>query len=238
MRKRGRPPGRSKKGIQTAERLYKVALALFREQGFQATTMRDIAQSAGVSPGLLYRYFPSKEALLLRLYGQLSQTYAARVEKLPEGEWSERVLAATRLSLETLGPHRSALIGLLGVLVTPGDNSLFGAHTKISRERVMEAFERAVCDSKSPPSCAQSLGQIAYFAHLGVILFWLFDRSEKQRATAGLLDWPPWTIMGNMLQIPGVDKSVRRLAAWLHSGLLGSKRALTLDPKSNYAHCK
>ncbi len=224
MRKRGRPPGRSKKGTQTAERLYSVALALFGRQGFQATTMREIAQHADVSPGLLYRYFPSKEAVLLRLYGELSQTYAARVRELPDGEWSERVLAATRLSLETLGPHRSALIGLLGVLVSPGDNSLFGARTKVSRERVMEAFERAVCSSITPPACAQSLGRIAYFAHLGVILFWLFDRSEKQEATAGLLDWPPWTVMGSMLRMPGVDGGVKRLAGWLNSGLLGIRR--------------
>lgn len=225
MRTRGRPPGRSNKGNQTAERLYKVALALFGRQGFQATTMREIAQRAGVSPGLLYRYFPSKEAVLLRLYGELSQAYAARMHELPNGDWSERVLAATRLSLETLEPHRSALIGLLGVLVNTGDNSLFGAHTKMSRERVMEAFECAVCRSEAPPPCAQSLGRIAYFAHLGVLLFWLLDRSEKQKATAGLLDWPPWTIMGSMLRLPGTDNGVRRLAAWLNSGLLGIKRA-------------
>lgn len=36
----------------------------FREAGFQATTMADIAASAGVSVGLLYRYFPGKEDII------------------------------------------------------------------------------------------------------------------------------------------------------------------------------
>ncbi len=223
MRKRGRPPGRSNKGNETAERLYSVALTLFSRQGFQTTTMREIAQHADVSPGLLYRYFPSKEAVLLRLYGELSQAYAARVQELPKAAWSERVHTATRLSLETLGPHRSALIGLLGVLVSAGDNSLFGINTQASRLRVMEAFERAVDQSESPPPCAQSLGRIAYFAHLGVILFWLLDRSEQQEATAGLLECIPLTSMGLILRIPGVTGGVKRLAAWLDSGLLGIK---------------
>jgi len=36
---------------------------VFAEKGFDGTTTRDLAQSAGVSEALLYRYFPSKESL-------------------------------------------------------------------------------------------------------------------------------------------------------------------------------
>lgn len=41
-----------------------VALDLFAEQGFDTTSVKDIAKRAGVAPGLLYHYFPSKEDLL------------------------------------------------------------------------------------------------------------------------------------------------------------------------------
>lgn len=44
--------------------LLEVALKLFAEQGFAATSIKDIAKRAGVAPGLLYHYFPSKEDLL------------------------------------------------------------------------------------------------------------------------------------------------------------------------------
>ena len=39
------------------------ALALFAAQGLEATTIKDIAQAAGVAQGLLYRYFAGKEEL-------------------------------------------------------------------------------------------------------------------------------------------------------------------------------
>lgn len=42
------------------------ALALFREQGFDRTTMEQIAEAALISPSTLYRYFPTKVDLVLR----------------------------------------------------------------------------------------------------------------------------------------------------------------------------
>lgn len=42
-----------------------VALDLFSEQGYDATSMRDIAAALGLSPGAFYHHFPSKEAVLI-----------------------------------------------------------------------------------------------------------------------------------------------------------------------------
>lgn len=53
------------------ERIFKVALALFREKGFQATTAGDIAKEAHVSRGTFFNYFPYKEAVLLDYGNQL-----------------------------------------------------------------------------------------------------------------------------------------------------------------------
>jgi AcrR family transcriptional regulator len=44
------------------------ALELFSEQGFRASTMREIAEKAGISMGNLYHHFPNKEALFERLF--------------------------------------------------------------------------------------------------------------------------------------------------------------------------
>jgi len=46
------------------EQLLDVALELFAERGYGWTSMRDLAEEAGVSPGLVYHYFPGKEDLL------------------------------------------------------------------------------------------------------------------------------------------------------------------------------
>jgi AcrR family transcriptional regulator len=54
-----------------ARRLLSGAIAAFAERGFQATTTRDIASRAGMSPAALYVHYPSKERLLfeISLYG-------------------------------------------------------------------------------------------------------------------------------------------------------------------------
>ena len=53
------------KGEETRDRIYNAALTLFRQRGFDATTMRDVAGAADMSLGAAYHYFPSKDALVL-----------------------------------------------------------------------------------------------------------------------------------------------------------------------------
>src|SRR5688572_16399152 len=73
------------KGEDTRERIYSAALSLFREHGFDATTMRDVAAAAGMSLGAAYHYFPSKDAIVLAYYERVSQEHAQRAAaELPE----------------------------------------------------------------------------------------------------------------------------------------------------------
>ena len=81
-RKRGRPPGQTAQGAAARERLYAAAMQLIAARGYEATTPRDIAKAAGVSVGLLYRYFPSKQAVVVALYDQLSSDYTRRAAAL------------------------------------------------------------------------------------------------------------------------------------------------------------
>src|SRR6476469_10656324 len=67
------------KGEDTRDRIYNAALALFRERGFDATTMRDVAAAAGMSLGAAYHYFPSKDAIVLAYYDRVSREHARRV---------------------------------------------------------------------------------------------------------------------------------------------------------------
>ena len=71
-RGRGRPPGRTPQGTEARARLYATAVKLIAANGYAATTLRDVAREAGVSAGLLYKYFPSKRAVVLELYDELS----------------------------------------------------------------------------------------------------------------------------------------------------------------------
>jgi len=54
-------------GARTEEAIREAAVALIAARGFEATTLREIADKVGVQPGTIYRYFPSKAQLLVAL---------------------------------------------------------------------------------------------------------------------------------------------------------------------------
>jgi AcrR family transcriptional regulator len=158
-------------------------------RGYQATTLRDIAREAGVSVGLLYRYFPSKQAVVIALYDDLSSEFARQADGMPDGKWRDRFIFALTASLRVLEPNRVALRALTPVLVGDPEEGIFSATTAFSRVRVQKVFERAVVEATDAPnpSLSAALGRLLYMVHLAVLLWWLLDKSAKQRATATLV---------------------------------------------------
>lgn len=57
---------RARKKAKTRAVIQECALRLFREQGYEATTVERIAEAAEVSPSTFFRYFPTKEHTVLR----------------------------------------------------------------------------------------------------------------------------------------------------------------------------
>lgn len=188
-RGRGRPSGATPQGEETRRTLYRIATAAFAARGYEETTLREIAAEAGVSPGLLYRYFPSKRAVVLSLYDELSREFEERARHLPDGLWRDRFVVVLETSLEVLGPHRGTLAALVPVLVGGRDENLFAPATAFSRTRVQSAFVQAVAGATDAPrgTDAEALGRALDLVHLCVLLFWLLDRSAGQRATERLV---------------------------------------------------
>ena len=58
---------RERKKLETRQGLLEAALALFRENGYDETTVEEITERADVAKGTFFNYFPSKEALLSEL---------------------------------------------------------------------------------------------------------------------------------------------------------------------------
>ncbi|HEY1440357.1 MAG TPA: TetR family transcriptional regulator, partial [Mycobacterium sp.] len=56
---------RERKKIKTRQAIRRAAFRLINENGYAATTVEQIAEAAEVSPSTFFRYFPSKESLLL-----------------------------------------------------------------------------------------------------------------------------------------------------------------------------
>src|SRR5438128_6237269 len=104
--KRGRPPGQSAQGAAARDRLYETAIRMIGERGYEATTLREIAKDAHVSVGLLYRYFPSKQAVIIALYEELSGDFSRHAATMKPGKWRHGLLFALGTRLTVLQRHR------------------------------------------------------------------------------------------------------------------------------------
>lgn len=62
--------GERRRGAQTREAAQRVALRLFTEQGYEATSLRQIADELGINKASLYYYFDGKEAIVQSLLDQ------------------------------------------------------------------------------------------------------------------------------------------------------------------------
>ena len=226
-RKRGRPPGETSQGVAARQRLYETAIRLIGERGFDNTTLRDVAQSANVSVGLLYRYFPSKQAVVLALYDQLSADQETRTAEMPRGKWRDRFLFTLDTSLEILRPHRQTLSALIPVLVSNASDGLFSATTAFSRERVQRIYQDAVVNASDAPreEVAAALGRLLYLVHLAVLLWWLLDKSPQQRATRALIE-----LMTQALPAAALTLRLPKVGAFVLAGDRLFQEALIGEP--------
>lgn len=64
------------------ERILAAARACFVQRGFHAASMATIAETAGMSPGLIYRYFENKNAIILAIIEQQLEMVRHRIRQL------------------------------------------------------------------------------------------------------------------------------------------------------------
>lgn len=71
------------------ETIMQVALKLFSTETYHATTVSKIASAAGISKGLMYNYFPSKEALLLEILEEATLCVFGDLDQNHDGKLSD-----------------------------------------------------------------------------------------------------------------------------------------------------
>ena len=77
---------RGRKKQDTAEQIYRAALRLFRERGYAATTIDEIAQAAGVANGTFFSYYPIKDAVLSHFGRQQMRLVEEAIAMVPDFE--------------------------------------------------------------------------------------------------------------------------------------------------------
>lgn len=97
-RKQPAPPTREEGG---RARITRAAARLFREKGFQATTVRELAEAAGMQSGSLFYFFPSKNGILLAVMDEgMAEVHAAVAMARQDADPAEGFRAMLRCHLE------------------------------------------------------------------------------------------------------------------------------------------
>ncbi|HET6386178.1 MAG TPA: TetR/AcrR family transcriptional regulator [Armatimonadota bacterium] len=210
-------PERAGKAVQTRETILEAALELFARKGYNQTTLRDIAASAGCSLGLTYRYFARKEELILELYRRLARELNEEVDRLPRAKLAARFGRALDADLKRLAPHRAALGALFGAGLSPDSEvALLGERVDDLRALVWSVWLRLITGSSDAPALpeARNLAAIFYAVHLSLVLFWLQDRSPNQKKTRDLVAFARDMIrlLRPALGLPPVSRAAARLA--------------------------
>ncbi len=97
---------RAAQRAETRERLQRSALELFRRDGFDATSVAEIAAGAGVTERTFFRHFPSKEAVLFQDYESRLEWFSAALAVRP---LDEPILASVAVAVGSFPDDREIL---------------------------------------------------------------------------------------------------------------------------------
>jgi AcrR family transcriptional regulator len=179
------------KGEQTRQLIFESALAVFREGGFDAATMQQVATRANVVKSAAYYYFPSKESIILAYYEAVQSEQERICGELfaRSRDLKTRLAVAMHSKFDLAGNDRN----LLGVVFryTGEPNhplSCLGKGTAPMRRRATEVFRQAISQERLPKDLEQLLPLALWSLQMGLLIMFLYDDSPGQQRTRKLAD--------------------------------------------------
>ena len=176
------------KSARTRSAIIDAALRLFRERGYDATTMRAIATEAGVSVGNAYYYFDSKERLIQGFYdrAQVDHGSASRRVLDNERDLSARIIGVTEAWLVTMDPYRPFAGKFFKNAAEPTSPlSPFSPESTPARAAAIELWKEVLegSDSRIPKRLRAELPELLWLYFMGIVLFWVYDPTPDASAT-------------------------------------------------------
>jgi AcrR family transcriptional regulator len=176
---------------ETRRQILETALTLFRERGFEETTIREIAAAAGLSLGAAYYYFKSKEAIVGAYYDYVHHEHQVRSREAFErgGDLRARLRAAMHAKIDIMQEDRRLLRALFRYGGDP-DHALswFGPATRAQRQLSVDVFAEAIAGERLPDDVRGAAPTLLWTLHMGILLYFLYDSSPGQRRTRKLID--------------------------------------------------
>jgi AcrR family transcriptional regulator len=171
---------------ETERRIIGSARELFRRDGFDKPTTRDIAVAAKIATGTLFNYFPTKDAIALALIcTELDSAEGEFVSTRRDSSLEEALFAFIAIGLRRLRACRNFIKPLLEMSLSPvwrpeGEESIREKHFVVMRQ-LAAAYEPTA-------ELTPVLEHLYWTLYAGVLSFWSQDDSPHQQETLALLD--------------------------------------------------
>ena len=175
----------------TRRQILNTALDLFREQGLDATTVRDVAARANLSLGATYDYFKNKEAIVGAYYEYVQDEHAVRARSAfaSSRTLKDRLRAALHTKIDIVMEDRRLLRALFRYGGEPDHPlSWFGPATESQRDASTAVFADALEGERLPDDVRDAAPALLWTLHMGVLLYFLYDTSPNARRTRALID--------------------------------------------------
>jgi AcrR family transcriptional regulator len=225
-------PVRNKRGETSRAAIFQAALDLFQERGYEATTMRAIAERAGVSLGSSYHYFPSKEHLVLDFYRHTHELHREVIDPLlaREKDFGARLRGTIRAIVVTCEPFHAVAGSIFSSVANPvSPVNPFGATARPLRDKVIGMYAEVVggSNAKIPDDMAAELPLLLWLYQMGILYFWIFDRSPGRLRTLEVIDQTTDLIVRliSLANLPVLRGSRRRVLSLVRSIAEGTRAA-------------
>ncbi len=187
------PPTTVKKSDATKALILDTALRLFAERGYERTTMRAIATEADVSVGNAYYYFASKEHLVQGFYYRISDMHVRASQEILAGEqdFGARLHGVLHRWLEVAAPYHQFGSQFFKNAADPASPlSPLSPESAPARDTAIGLLREVVDGStaKMDPQLRPELPELLWLYQMGIVLYWVHDRSPDRTKTGALLD--------------------------------------------------
>lgn len=181
------------KSARTRAHIRAIALRSFRERGYDATTIRLIAQEAGVSVGTTNYHFASKNHLVQELYLEVQDAHRAAAEPqlAASDDLVDRLGIVYRTGLDQLSAYHRFAPEFLSAAVSPRSPINPLSEDSAPALAIVEGLFREALEVPRNPLPAEfraALPHALVLGHLLLALFWVYDRSPGQQRTRTLLE--------------------------------------------------
>lgn len=186
----GRARPKTDKSEQTRALILDTAMRMFKERGYDKTTMRAIAAEAGVSVGNAYYYFESKEFLIQGFYDLMTYDHAQDARRRMAGhtEFADRLEIALTSWLDCAAEYHTFASQFFRTAADPNSSlSPFSNESHPARATAVELFREVLAgsdlSSKLDAELVELLPDLLWLHLMVVVLYWVFDRTPDTERT-------------------------------------------------------